>query len=69
LHDLALKTSLKMTSKKGSAAATAPAAVEPYDSMSDPDIDINHTEDDDEVRTTKTTNVGRAASLLVCFKS
>ena len=53
-----------MTSKKGSAAATAPAGVEPYDSMSDPDIDINHTEDDDEVRTTKTTNVGHTASFL-----
>jgi len=53
-----------MTSKKGSAAATAPAAVEPYDSMSDPEIDINHTEEDDEVRTTKITNVGHTTSFL-----
>jgi len=62
-----LQTSLKMTSKKGSAAAPAPAPVEPYDSMSDPDIDINHTEDDDEVPVKKTANVGHTASFPNLF--
>ena len=56
-----------MTSKKGSAAATAPAAVEPYDSMSDPDIEIEDKSDNEVSRTaTKTAvNVSRRVDTTV----